>query len=680
MTGAAVIFLGNGYSMALDHLLKEARKARLADDYDSAIKLCRAALDVYPASPDAESLLGLCEIECGRREGETRIIRAAEAVPNDPAIVLNLSILRERQGDIRSAVVHASHAATLDRRSFEAWAQLGKLLGMGEKFEEAFGALEQAMKVKQDHAGVTFLFAAAALEAGRYDACEDALNAAETLGVPADETRRVRAHLLRKRGDAPALEDFAEEWLKASPEEAEARIALAYALAEQGYYDRAAAAFAPIAAHTGAKADDFAAMGRYMLGARRLDEAAVWFKRALKADALNAEASFGLARRSMFLGRMDEAEAWCRRTLDAAPGHADAYGVLVEAAGGKISDADMSALERARRAAETRPDDHIKLLFATGDALHARKKSADAFDAWSQANALKKSRALAAGAAYARRAQENKTDALIRLFPSGSDEMRRSGAGPTPIFIVGMPRSGTTLLESAICAHREVDGAGEVPAMPFYLDQFLDRAGADVSGFDAVPKAEIDQWRRGYLEQAKRFGWSGAAFVTDKQPSNFLSVGMIARLFPDAKIVHIRRNPVETGFSIFRRNFTQQWPFTTDLADIAHYYAEHLRICRHWATACADRMTFVQYEDLVGDFETELRRIVAFCGLDWSDACLAYHEQERSVMTFSAAQVREPPSKARLSSAGPYLDRLKPLIDALESFGVDLDSGALKAI
>jgi len=659
--------------MALDDLLKEARKARLANDYDSAIKLCRAFLDVNPQSPTGESLLGLCEVESGRRGGEARIVKAAEAAPKDPAIILNLSILRENQGDIRNAVTHANTAATLDPRSFEAWAQLGKLLGKGEKFDEAFSALEQALRQRRDHVGVTMLYAAAALETGRLAQCENALSVVESLGAPVVETRRLRAHLLRKRGDARALQAFAEEWLTIAPQEFEARIALAYALADQGYYDKAAAAFAPIAAQASATPDDLAAMGRYMLGARRLDDAAAWFKRALKQDSLNAEASFGLARRSMFMGRMDEAQAWSRRTLASSPEHSDAFGVLIEATGGKISDTDFAALERALQAAMHRPDDRIKLLFAKGDTLHARQKHAEAFSAWDEANRAKQERVKAAGVGYDRRAQEEKTDALIRLFPG---ETGRAEAGPTPIFIVGMPRSGTTLLESAICAHPDVDGAGEVPALPFYVDEFLAQARANNLGFGDISKAEVEGWRRGFLDQCKRFGWTGAPFFTDKQPSNLLSVGLILQLFPQARIVHIRRNPVETGFSIFRRNFTAQWPFTTDLADIAHYYAEQQRLYAHWENVFPGRLSFVQYENLVENFEAELRRIVAFCGLGWNEACLNYHEQERPVMTFSAAQVREPPSKARISSAGDYLVQLKPLIAALEGFGVNLETGA----
>lgn len=661
--------------MVLDHLLKEARKARLSDDYDSAIKLCRAFLDVNPASPDGESLLGLCEIEIGRREGEARIVGAAEAAPKNAAAQLNLSILRERQGDIRSAVVHASEAATLDSRSFEAWAQLGKLLGKGEKFDEAFSALEQAMKLRRDHPGVVLLFAAAALETANYEACAQALDTADAIGIAAAQTRRLRAHLLRKRGDVAGLEAFAENWLKASPGEEEARIALSYALAEQGYYDRAAAALAPVAAAPGAGPDKHSAMGRYFLGGRRLDEAAAWFKRALKADPADPDANYGMARRSMFLGKFEDAEAWCRRTLAADPQHAEAHGLLVEAARGRLSDVDVAAIGRALEGAGRSEDDRIKLLFAAGDARHARKEHDRAFDAWSEANRLKKARA--GRAAYDPAAQAARTADIMRLFPKPPAQVDAVPAdSPAPIFIVGMPRSGTTLLESAICAHPDVDGAGEVPAMPFYLDEFIAWARTNPAGWDGLPPGAPAQWRQGYVDQCRKFGWSGAPFVTDKQPSNIFAVGFAATLFPRARFIHIRRNPVETGLSIFRRNFNQQWPFSADLADIAHYYSEHLKISEHWARAFAGQFAFVQYEELVRDFEAELRRLIEFCSLPWNDACLNYHEQDRAVMTFSASQVREPPSASRLSSTGPYRERLAPLERALEALGVDLETGA----
>jgi hypothetical protein len=157
-----------------------------------------------------------------------------------------------------------------------------------------------------------------------------------------------------------------------------------------------------------------------------------------------------------------------------------------------------------------------------------------------------------------------------------------------------------------------------------------------------------------------------------------MAVGFIRHIFPEAKIVHIRRDPVETGFSIFRRNFSQQWPYANDLDSIAHYYGEYARLMAHWETSFPEAFAFVQYESLVDDFEAELRRVLAFCGLPWDETCLNFHTADRPVITFSAVQVRKPASKDHLGAARAYAKHLAPLREALEAAGVDRATGRLQ--
>ena len=164
--------------------------------------------------------------------------------------------------------------------------------------------------------------------------------------------------------------------------------------------------------------------------------------------------------------------------------------------------------------------------------------------------------------------------------------------------------------------------------------------------------------------------------MTDKQPSNFVSVGFIRQVFPEARIIHIRRDPVETGFSIFRRDFARTWQFANSQADIAHYYAQHSRVMNSWNALFPNDIAFLQYEDFVHDFEPHLRRLIAFCGLEWESACLEYYKQERTVITFSTAQVRKPPSPEHLNSTRAYIQHLTPMIESLKEFGVDLETGA----
>lgn len=667
-------------------LLADARAARLADDYDAAMRLCQAFLATQPGDPEGESFLGLCRIETGDREGAALIERAAAAAPDNPFAALYLSMLREREGALREAVVSANRAAAKAPGMFEAWAQLGKLLGQAGKYAEALTALRHANRLNPNHAGAALLLAGAALETDDLETCEQALAALEKAGAGSSpQVLRLRAHLSRKRGRWSDLETAAKAWLKTDPSAEEARIALAYALSQQGYYDQACAVYAPLAAGPAPNAEHLAALGRYKLGGRRLEEAVECFNRALERDQDCAEAMFGLARCNLFRGALDDAAAFCRRALKADPRHAEAWGLLVDATGGRIDDAEYAQIAALAKEPRLSPEARATLLFAKGDALHRRKDAAGAFEAWSAANAVKRAQAETAGQGYRRENQEALTRKLRTLFPEDPLEGARwrgdeTSSAPAPIFIVGMPRSGTTLLENALAAHPQVTGAGEVPALPFILGEFLD--WTERVGWDGGPiPAEIrTEWRRLYFDQCTKYAVSELArFVADKQPQNFLAVGLIRRLFPEARIIHIRRNPVETGFSIFRRNFTRQWPFATDLSDIGHYYGEYARIAAHWADVAQSGIAFVQYEALVADFESEIRRLVDFCGLDWDERSLEYYKAERPVLTFSATQVRKAPSKEHLRAAADYDAFLEPLKKSLIVTGVDLETGGLQA-
>ena len=662
--------------MVLQNLLADARKARLADNYDAAMSLCSAYLSAHPGDPEGESLLGLCEIETNRKEGARKIEHAAQRKPDSQTIQFNLSILRERQGDIRAAVQCATTAAKLAPGAFECWAQLGKLLGMAEKYREAVSALEEALKIRPDHIGARSLLAGAALECGEYDKCEQAIAAIEG-AAPISRISQLKAHLARKRGRWTELRALANDWLAQQPTNEEARLALAHATAQLGYFDEAAEIYAPLCSGKRPKPHHAAAMGRYRLGGRRLGEANRWFEAAIALDPKNAEAAYGLARLAHFAGNAELTETWCRRALAAEPAHADAFALLAETAKGAALASDLAAVDQALGKPNLRESERITLLFAKGDLLHAMKSPDEAFKAWAAANGAKTAFARHSGAEYSPERQEGKISRLIELFPKVAPAATGGSKSAAPIFIIGMPRSGTTLLEAAIAAHPEVDAAGEIPAMPFILDQFLQ--WAEDEGFEGgeIPVRKAAEWRAIYESQAGRFGAAGAPRFTDKQPSNFMSVGLAAKLYPEARFIYLRRNPVETGFSIFRRNFTQQWEFSTSLPSIAHYYAEHCRISDHWLYCAADRVKFVQYEEFVGNFENSLRDLIAFCGLSWDDRCLNYHEQERAVMTFSASQVRKPPSEAHLNSTAPYAAHLSELNEALVRFGVDLETGAL---
>ena len=203
-------------------------------------------------------------------------------------------------------------------------------------------------------------------------------------------------------------------------------------------------------------------------------------------------------------------------------------------------------------------------------------------------------------------------------------------------------------------------------------DDYVSRAQDGV-----VPQIDADTWH-----EWRRLFWDGipsehrSSVVTDKNPWNFDAIGVILQLFPDARIIHVRRNPMDTGLSIYRNQFSKGLQFANRLEDIAHYYGEYARLMAHWDRVAAGRFTTVQYEDFVRDFETAGPALLAACGLEWEPACRNFWESKRVIGTISTVQARRP-LESRASRAEHYGARLKPLRDGLSEAGVDLETGAV---
>ena len=665
-----------------DQRLQEAAQLRLANQFEQAESLCKAVLADDTNNAEAMALLGICAIEGGQTELGLEWLDKAEAADSGIASLhLFRSIYWEGAGDITKAVSCARQASELAPNRFDVWGRLGDLSGQAGDFVQSASAFGKALELDGAHpaaAHVALRLAGASLETGDLEGAGAALDKAENAGLAGNhDVLKLRAALARHRGDWAAMGRFAEAWLAADPNDHEALSAHALALSQQGYYKKAANAFRAVV-EADPSAENWAAQGRLILGARDLTRADGCFRKALVIDPKCAEAIFGLARIHTFAGRIEKAEKACRKTLALEPNNLEAYGQLCEVSGGRLDDAEMSQLEAAIDQAGLPSDQKAIGLFALGDAFHRRKQRGEAFALWQRANDTKKLQHTGTTAsAYSRTGQTQRTDWLIANFQGDENASASSGGeGAIPIFIVGMPRSGTTLIEAAIAAHDDVLPGGELSAMPHIFESFMDWAKNNGWTGGPIPEDHLTAWRNLYRGQHREFGLEGARYVTDKQPSNFLAVGLIRQLFPDAPIIHIRRKPVETSFSIFRRNFSRQWPFAHDLDDIAHYYAEQARMCAHWDAIIEKRFTVIQYEDLVRDFEAKLRYVMARAGLSWSRKCLEFYKQGHNVMTFSAVQVRKPPSADHLDSTSAYREHLAGFDDTIASLGVDTVTGA----
>jgi len=374
---------------------------------------------------------------------------------------------------------------------------------------------------------------------------------------------------------------------------------------------------------------------------------------------------------ALFEGRFDGAVAFARRAIRADPHDVAAFKVLVQVSGKRVTPEDFASLERLALDPDLPESARISAAFSVADCLDAAGDADAAFAACEQANHLALVRAAREGLSYNRDERGRQIDWLIERFPS-APRSRGVDTGPVPIFIVGMPRSGTTLVESIVGAHSRVLACGERQAMRSIMQEFA--AVAPGHGATNDYESALPRWRDAFWRELPDLADFRA--VTDKNPWNFDALGLILELFPSARIVHVRRDPVETGLSIFRNDFPKFAAFSHRLADIGHYYGEYARLMAHWGRVLGDRFLTIQYEDLVADIDTGAAELVRFCGLDWEDACRDFAAKRRIIGTMSAVQARQPVSGFR-GRSGRYAGHLAPLVAALRSAGVDVTTEAL---
>jgi hypothetical protein len=315
----------------------------------------------------------------------------------------------------------------------------------------------------------------------------------------------------------------------------------------------------------------------------------------------------------------------------------------------------------------------VTAAFALADCGERQRGSTEAFALYERANRLAREAGAAEGIRYDAAARHARTSRLISLFNSVPDKPDRNSE-PRIVFVIGMPRSGTTLVESVIGAHTQVFACGERVAMRWIIDDFLARAGTT-----ALPQFDgstWDEWRNLFWQGVPVL--HGSRVVTDKNPWNFDAVGLILQLFPDAGIVHVRRNPMDTGLSIYRNQFSKGLQFANRLEDIGHYYGEYARLMAHWDRVAEGRIVTIQYEDFIRDFDTAGPALLAACGLEWEPGCRNFWESRRVISTMSTMQARRPLASAA-GQAEKYALELVPLAESLLAASVDLKTGALRS-
>ncbi len=366
------------------------------------------------------------------------------------------------------------------------------------------------------------------------------------------------------------------------------------------------------------------------------------------------------------MGQRDKAIQVYQQALEIKPGWPAPLGGLLRTARAEARPEWIELGKQALFDPGFPADDRAALGYALGRVLELHRQHDDAFSAWREANTLR--RQLSGGLDHA--AARQHIDKQIARYPAEAlaQPCRLKERPQTPIFIVGMPRSGTTLLERMLSAHPQAAGLGELPTISLIARQ-LDAA---LPPSDAPMPPLAERHAQGTLQQAVDFyhdelgrrGQADTPFVVDKAPMNLFHAGLIAQLFANARIIHCQRDPRDVCLSIYSENFAIEQGFATDLDDLVTYYREQERLAKHWLDAMPDRIRSVHYEDLVDAPANVLKPLLEWIGMPWHDRCLAHHRQSGGVHTPSKWQVTEPVYRSSIGRWKPFREHIAPLLSA----------------
>jgi tetratricopeptide (TPR) repeat protein len=595
------------------------------DDLSGAAASLRRALALRSDFAEAHDSLGAALQDAGQpADAAASFRRALELRPGFAEAHGNLGNALVDLGQLEDAVYHYRRMLELRPDLAEAHNNLGNALLSLKRYEEAATSYQQALALRPNAPG----------------AHANLGNALYALGRP----QEALVHCRRA--------------LELEPDSAEAELLMGNALFDLGLLDEAAASYARALELKADYTEAHIAAGKVLRQTGRIAEAEESCRKALSLAADSSEALALLGEIQADRGRFDEAETLLRRAIAIAPDQPEAWAGLVRYRKMQPDAAWLAAAQRLL-GQSLGVGQEINLRYALGKYFDDVEEFDNAFSSYRLANELKKrSTPKYDGERLARRVDQiialYDADWLGRARAQGNDSAR-------PVFIVGMPRSGTTLTEQILASHPEAFGCGE---LRFWHTACVDYESSTLR--ESESREGLPAAAEKYLSLLAGFS-TDASRVIDKMPANFMNLGLIHAALPHARILHMRRNPQDTGLSIYFQIFSNTYLYANDLEDIAHYFTQYSRLMMHWRSTLADGTILeVPYEKLVADPEPWIRKIVQFVGLPWDPRCLRFHETERTVSTASNWQVRQ---RITTSAAGRwrnYEKYLGPLLSLHE--------------
>ena len=627
----------------------------LPDEQDSARKQAQISRELE---------IGFAHHKAGRRDrAESFYRKVLRRAPNQVDALHLLGVIAHERGRHEYAIQLISRALAGMPTSREMHSSLGNtLLALG-RFDEAAATYRAAIALNPDVATAHCNLAATLLRQGSYqDALESASRAAELM-PDLFEAHLVRGISLAAQHRFGEAESACRRALALRPDDAQTLSELGGALNELNRFDEAREY---LRRAVGLAPND--ALIRYRLSVAEFSGGDAYAGEAACREAISLDPNFAgawttLANILRSLGRFDEAQSCARHAIELDPEMARAYSELGALRERVDKESELDRLHRLLNDADRALQLRVDAGFALGRLLDNADRHDEAFQCFARANALYGQLMARAGTRFSKAAFQQQIDTLIKTCtPELYSNIEEQGnQSETPVFVVGMPRSGTSLVEQIAASHSRVSGAGElgdISHISAEIQRLQERGGEETDPGLAHRLAD------GYIEHLKSLG-NGADRVIDKMPDNILHLGLIAVLFPSARIIFCQRDPRDICLSCYFIGFNQLIPWACDLVDCGLRALEIERLVDHWRRVLPLRMLTIDYETLVADLEGESRRLIEFLGLDWEPACLEFYRTERPVVTSSGWQVRQPLYTSSVGRWRRYEKHLAPLLEVL---------------
>lgn len=613
-----------------DPQLRKFQKLLAANNLRGAENLCRKAIQRNSNDVNMIALLGAVLLKSGRLDEAERQLRLAiRLAPSFAKPHEDLAILQLRRDDFEQAESGFRQAIKLQSGLASAWTGLLHSLWMQDRLAEA------------------------------KDTCSRIL-----ARNPGDlNTMGYLARIQLKDGQASAAGRLLQQIVDATPDSVAAISELAQFHADQHQYPQAIEGFRRAATLQPGKPEFHFSIARLLFISGFSEQALEAYDAGLALNPNSPQGRSGRAHALRTLGRTGEVIEAYKTCIRDGINKGESWWSLASLRTYEFSDSDIEAMHLLRDSVEA--NDRLLIDFALGKALDDREQYDAAWKCYQSAN-------------HARRKQvdydaglfESQIDALVECV----DSERISAAtadielSATPIFILGMPRSGSTLIEQILASHSMVEATTELPYMTAIGEQNLlaATAGAEpaIAGLGSDALKQIGE---SYMQAAHAHRLDGSPFFIDKMPDNFQFAGLIAMALPGARIIDVRRNPMDTCIGNFRQWFGNGKEYTYDLDELAKRYLQYLRVMEHWDEVMPGKILRVDYEDVVADTERETRRLLAWCYLPWEDACMRFYESKRVVTTASSEQVRQPVYKSAIGFWKNYQAQLHELSATLQS-------------